>query len=94
MVQCSLCGKKMHSGVRRLKQHLAGGFADIAVCSKTNPTIIKEMKDYMRKYVEKSAKKNYVLQLDHEGYDEEPTGRTETEIQSTGASNTLPSPET
>lgn len=97
VVQCSLYGKKMHSGVRRLKQHLAGGFADIAMCSKTNPTIIKEMKDYMQKYMEKSAKKNYVLQLDDDdGYDEEiqPTGRTETEIHSTGASNTLPTPGT
>ncbi|XP_074352731.1 uncharacterized protein LOC141691878 [Apium graveolens] len=52
-------------------QHLAGGFADITMCSKTTPAIIKEMKNYMQKHTEKSAKKNYALQLDDEGYDDE-----------------------
>lgn len=74
-----------------MKKHLADDFANILVCSKTSPTIIKDMKDYIQKYIEKSAKKNYVLQLDDKGYDEE---NHPTKNNSTGASNTVPSHKT
>ncbi|KAL6497141.1 hypothetical protein OROGR_029070 [Orobanche gracilis] len=29
IVQCILCNKQVHAGIRRLKQHLAGGYGDV-----------------------------------------------------------------
>jgi hypothetical protein len=36
-------------GIKRLKQHLAGGFADTKMCLKTTTEIRKEMRDYLQK---------------------------------------------
>lgn len=88
VVQCILCGKKIHFRVRRLKQHLAGGFADILVCSKTTAAITKEMKDYMQKYAENNAKKQHLHLLDEEDYKEQ---IQPSENKSTITPNTLPS---
>ncbi|KAL6524933.1 hypothetical protein OROMI_030526 [Orobanche minor] len=60
VVQCNLCHKNVCLGVRRLKQHLLGGFSDVAMCSKTTPEIQKEM----REYIEKNAKKPVTLDED------------------------------
>ena len=49
MVKCILCGKIVHAGVRRLKQHLVGGHGDVAKCPKTTSAISKEMSDYLKK---------------------------------------------
>jgi hypothetical protein len=49
VVKCILCGKIVHAGVRRLKQHLVGGHGDVAKCSKTTSAISKEMSDYLKK---------------------------------------------
>jgi hypothetical protein len=48
-VKCILCGKIVHAGVRRLKQHLVGGHGDVAKCPKTTSAISKEMSDYLKK---------------------------------------------
>jgi hypothetical protein len=49
VVKCILCGKIVHAGVRRLKQHLVGGHGDVAKCPKTTSAISKEMSDYLKK---------------------------------------------
>jgi hypothetical protein len=36
-------------GIKRLKDHLAGGFADTLICSKTTTKTRKEMKAYLDK---------------------------------------------
>ncbi|KAL6514773.1 hypothetical protein OROGR_020352 [Orobanche gracilis] len=59
----------MHSGVRRLK-HLAGGFPDVAMCTKTTPAIIKEMKDYIQKNAKKSVPLDDDLHADDDSEDD------------------------
>jgi hypothetical protein len=34
-------------GIKRLKEHLAGGYADTLICSKTTTEMRKEMKAYL-----------------------------------------------
>jgi hypothetical protein len=45
VVKCILCGKIVHAGVRRLKEHLVGGHGDVAKCPKIKSAISKEMCD-------------------------------------------------
>ncbi|KAK1685989.1 hypothetical protein QYE76_046837 [Lolium multiflorum] len=47
-LQCNLCGKKVGSGVNRMKKHLAGGFTIVTMCPKTTTAIQKEMHDYLK----------------------------------------------
>jgi hypothetical protein len=49
IVECLLCGKVMCSGIKRAKQHLAGGFGDVLVCEKTTTEIMREMHAWMDK---------------------------------------------
>ncbi|KAL6560551.1 hypothetical protein OROGR_004110 [Orobanche gracilis] len=49
LVECSLCHKQMHSGIKRLKQHLAAGYGDVAKCSQTTTEIMREMQQYISK---------------------------------------------
>src|SRR6266508_3637452 len=49
LVECMLCGKQMHSGIKRLKQHLAAGFGDVQKCPNTTMAIMREMQGYMKK---------------------------------------------
>ncbi|XP_019179253.1 PREDICTED: uncharacterized protein LOC109174471 [Ipomoea nil] len=48
LVECSLCHKQMHSGIKRLKQNLAAGYGDVAKCPKTTTEIMREMQQYMQ----------------------------------------------
>ena len=48
VVKCILCGKVVHAGVRRLKQHLVGGYGEVAKCPKTTLAISKEMHEYLK----------------------------------------------
>ena len=57
----------MCSGVRRLKQHLAGGYADVSMCPRTTTAIQKEMKEY----IDKHAKKTMIINDDVEIDDDE-----------------------
>jgi hypothetical protein len=46
-VTCTLCDIMVCGGIKRLKQHLAGGYGDANICSKTTTAIRKEMKEYL-----------------------------------------------
>jgi hypothetical protein len=48
-VTCNLCKTVTTRGIKRLKEHLAGGFVDTLMCSKTTTEIGKEMKAYLDK---------------------------------------------
>ncbi|WOH04149.1 hypothetical protein DCAR_0623557 [Daucus carota subsp. sativus] len=79
VVQCNLCKKNVCSGVRRLKQHLAGGYPDVAMCLKTTTAIQKEMKEY----IDKVAKKPVTMDDDMNVDDDE----VPVQAASTAASN-------
>ena len=44
---CTLCDTEVSRGIKRLKQHLAGGYGDAKMCPKTTTAIRKEMRDYL-----------------------------------------------
>jgi hypothetical protein len=44
-----LCGHEASRGIKRFKQHLAGGYGDIILCPKVSTEIRKEMKAYLQK---------------------------------------------
>ena len=46
-VTCTLCDTEVSGGIKRLKQHLAGGYGDTKMCPKTTTAIRKEMRDYL-----------------------------------------------
>ena len=46
-VTCTLCDTMVCGGIKRLKQHLAGGYGDEKMCPKTTTAIRKEMRDYL-----------------------------------------------
>ncbi|XP_066361110.1 uncharacterized protein [Miscanthus floridulus] len=46
-VTCTLCDIEVCGGIKRLKQHLAGGYGDVKMCLKTTTAIRKEMRDYL-----------------------------------------------
>jgi hypothetical protein len=48
-VTCTLCDTVVCGGIKRLKQHLAGGFADTKMCLKTTTEVRKEMRGYLEK---------------------------------------------
>lgn len=57
----ALCGTWVHSGIKRLKQHLIGGFGDRQKCPGTTTAIMREMQAWMQK-----TKRKPELQLDDE----------------------------
>jgi len=42
-VECLLCGDDFRGGIKRLKQHLAGGYGDAKLCPKSTSELRKEM---------------------------------------------------
>jgi hypothetical protein len=48
-VTCNLCKTMTMVGIKRLKEHLAGGYADTLMCSKTTTEIRKDMKAYFKR---------------------------------------------
>jgi len=42
-----LCNKKILGGIKRFKQHLAGGYGDVIICPQTNTELRKKMKAYL-----------------------------------------------
>jgi hypothetical protein len=48
-VTCILCKTVTTGGIKRLKEHLVGGYADTTMCSQTTTEIRKEMKAYLDK---------------------------------------------
>jgi hypothetical protein len=47
LVACTLCDSMVCGGIKRLKQHLAGGCGDTKMCPKTTTAIRKEMRNYL-----------------------------------------------
>ena len=46
-VECLLCGDDFRAGIKRLKQHLAGGYGDAKLCPKSTSELRKEMTAYI-----------------------------------------------
>jgi hypothetical protein len=61
-VTCNLCKTVTVGGIKRLKEHLAGGYVDTVMCSKTSIEIGKEMRAYLE-----NNKRNRPIFLDDEG---------------------------
>jgi hypothetical protein len=49
MVQCIFCQKVVPAGIKRFKQHIAGGFGDVGKCPRAPEVVRKEMADYLKK---------------------------------------------
>src|SRR6266540_1814150 len=47
-VMCTLCNTVTKGGIKRLKEHLAGGYSDALICPNTTTEIRIEMGDYLR----------------------------------------------
>jgi hypothetical protein len=71
-VQCVLCRKIIPSGIKRFKQHLAGGFGDTMKCSSVSELISKEMLAYLRKNA-----RSLVVNVDEDGGEDENEGKKE-----------------
>jgi hypothetical protein len=46
-VTCTLCDVEVSGGIKRLTEHLAGGYGDSKMCANTTTAIRKEMRDYL-----------------------------------------------
>ncbi|KAF0924650.1 hypothetical protein E2562_010247 [Oryza meyeriana var. granulata] len=46
-VACTLCGGSVRGGIKRLKQHLVGGFGDAKICPKVGTDLRREMAAYL-----------------------------------------------
>ncbi|XP_066365179.1 uncharacterized protein [Miscanthus floridulus] len=46
-VTCTICDTEVSGGIKRLKQHLAGGYGDAKMCPKTTTAIRKERRNYL-----------------------------------------------
>jgi hypothetical protein len=62
LVECSLCGVRVNSGIKRLREHLVGGYGDAVKCPKTTTKIVAEMEAALVKGRRKRA-----LNLDDDG---------------------------
>jgi len=57
-VQCVFCKKIVPTGIRRFKQHLAGGYVNAEKCPKAPELVREEMHDYLKKNTRIVLKKN------------------------------------
>ena len=57
-VQCVFCKKIVPAGIRRFKQHLAGGYVNAEKCPKAPELVREEMHDYLKKNTRTVLKKN------------------------------------
>jgi len=48
-VQCIFCKKVVPSGIKRFRQHLAGGYGDAVKCLKAPEMVRKDMHAYLKK---------------------------------------------
>jgi hypothetical protein len=67
MVQCIFCRKVVPAGIKRFKQHIAGGYGDIEKCPTAPAIVRKELYDFLKK----NARKELNLQQGRE-WDREP----------------------
>jgi len=64
----------VHGGIKRLKQHLAGGYGDAVMCQKTTTPIRKQMTDYLE-----SNRRKRPLYLDDDDDDDDEQQQQEQE---------------
>ncbi|XP_042029910.1 uncharacterized protein LOC121776813 [Salvia splendens] len=62
MVQCIFCRKVVPAGIKRFKQHIAGGYGDVEKCPTAPAIVRKEMYDFFKK----NARKELNLQQGRE----------------------------
>ncbi|XP_042034508.1 uncharacterized protein LOC121780917 [Salvia splendens] len=62
MVQCIFCRKVVPAGIKRFKQHIAGGYGDVEKCPTAPAIVRKEMYDFLKK----NARKELNLQQGRE----------------------------
>jgi hypothetical protein len=72
-VQCIFCRKIIPSGIKRFKQHLAGGFGDTMKCGSVPELVSKEMLAYLRKNA-----RSLVVNVDEDGGEDESEGKKRT----------------
>jgi len=46
-VTCKMCSKKIPGGIKRFKQHLAGGYGDVILCPGSSTELRRRMKAYL-----------------------------------------------
>ena len=46
-VTCKMCSKKIPGGIKKFKQHLAGGYGDVILCPGSSTELRKRMKEYL-----------------------------------------------
>jgi hypothetical protein len=56
-VECILCGKIVHAVVRRLKQHLVGGYGEVSKWLNTTTANNKEIHEYLKEGAEGGGQK-------------------------------------
>ncbi|XP_043693373.1 uncharacterized protein LOC122643867 [Telopea speciosissima] len=76
-VKCILCGVDTKGVIKRLKQHLIGGYGDVAKCTKTTAAIATEMREAILK-----NKKRRMEILDVDGEDLPVEGAEEGHVES------------
>jgi len=69
-VQCIFCKKIVPSGIKRFKQHLAGGYGDAVGCPSAPEVVKKEMADYLKKNSRTILALNPTLGEDEEQQDD------------------------
>jgi len=62
MVQCIFCRKVVPAGIKRFKQHIAGGYEDVEKCPTAHAIVRKELYDFLKK----NARKELNLQQGRE----------------------------
>ena len=71
MVRCKLCDKNTKGGIKRLKEHLSGGFGDAAKCPKVTEEISKEMRNYILKNKRKAENPEIDFNVDEDAAEED-----------------------
>jgi hypothetical protein len=97
LIQCALCPKQIKGGIKRVKQHLAGGYGDIVKCPNTTREISKEMNEALN-----NGKRARPLYLDDDVLEDEAgqdddvqvMGSRSMSASSKASSCTVPSPGT
>ena len=44
---CKMCSKKIPGGIKKFKQHLAGGYGDVILCPGSSTELRRRMKAYL-----------------------------------------------
>ncbi|VFQ83330.1 unnamed protein product [Cuscuta campestris] len=85
-IECKLCDKVLRGGIKRLKQHLKGGYDDTTICPKTTTPIRQEMGNYLL-----ANKRNKTLILNEDGLDGDDEGEVRLRSNVSSAESVHPS---